>query len=325
MQKPSVAKRIFRVGFYAFLFALPILVWLNRFAIHDWVRLRNYTPSQEIVALTETTTMTPSARRVFYANHPRIENRDQLRADCQQNEFTIVLGCFVAGQGIFLFNVDDPRLSGVEEVTAAHEMLHAGYDRLSGKERERINALLEETFKKVDNQRIRDTIEQYRQKDPNIVPNELHSILGTEYRYLHPELEEYYRQYFDDRLTVVSISEKYENEFTSRQVQVQKYDIQLQAYKNQIELNNNRLTNMSNNIQIQRERLNTILQTDPSAYNAEVPGFNGLVNAYNALVDETQQIIDRHNTAVAQRNALALEINTLSQAIDTRPQGIPTQ
>lgn len=325
MQKPSLAKRLFKVGFYALLITLPLVVWLNRFTIHDWVRLQNYTPSAEIAALTDSTTMTPPAKRVFYANHPRIENKDQLRVDCQQNEFTIVLGCYVSGQGIYLFNVDDPRLSGIEEVTAAHEMLHASYDRLSAKEKARINELLEQTFATVENQRIRSTIEQYRQKDPSVVPNELHSILGTEYRYLSPELEEHYAQYFEDRLTVVAFSEKYENEFTSRQVQVHEYDSQLEAFKAQIETNNNRLANMGENIRVQREQLNALLQQDPAAYNAAVPGFNRLVNAYNSLADETQRIIDQHNEAVSLRNAVALEINSLSQAIDTRPQGIPTQ
>lgn len=325
MKETSFFRRGAKLLFYVALLSLPLVAWLNRYAVYDWVRLRNYTPTPQIQALSETTTMTPSARRVFYANHPRIEPKDQLRADCQQNEFTIVLGCYVAGQGIFLFDVSDPRLAGVEEITAAHEMLHAGYDRLSGKERERINRLLEEALAGVENQRILSTIDQYRQKDPAIVPNELHSILGTEYRNLPVELEEYYKRYFFDRSAVVSISERYENEFTSRQAKVKSYDDQLKSLKAQIELTQTRLTSMANNIQEQRSRLNELATSDGAAYNAAVPGFNQLVDAYNTLAASAQKTIDQHNKLVAERNALAGEINDLTQAIDTRPQGIPTQ
>lgn len=325
MQTSNFFKRAAKVVLYGALLLLPLVAWFNRYAIYDWVRLRNYSPSPQVQALSETTTMTSSARRIFYANHPRIEPKDQLRADCKQNEFTIVLGCYVAGQGIFLFDVSDPRLSGVEEVTAAHEMLHAGYDRLSGKERTRINSLLEQTFASLDNERIKQTIEQYRQKDPAIVPNELHSILGTEYRNLPAELEEYYQQYFKDRMAVVAFSERYESEFSSRQSRVKSYDAQMESLRAEIEANQSRLTSLANNIQVERAKLNALATSDTAAYNAAVPIFNQQIDVYNNLASATQKTIDEYNALVAQRNALAVEINDLTQAIDTRPQGIPTQ
>src|SRR5690606_3442881 len=108
----------------------------------------------------------------------------------------IVLGCFVEGQGIYLYNVSDERLDGVKEVTAAHEVLHAGYSRLSSRDKARINHLLDQAFQANNDERIKETVETYRKRDPSIVSNELHSILATEARELPSELEEHYRRYF---------------------------------------------------------------------------------------------------------------------------------
>lgn len=326
MQSQTAFGRLRRFIFYAILIMLPVVGWLYRFSVYDWYRLRNYTPTAEVITLTENTAMTNKGRRAFYANHPRIEPKDQLRADCQQNEFTIVLGCYVTGQGIFLFDVKDPRLSGVKEVTAAHEMLHAAYDRLSVRDRKKVNQLLEAELAEVTNPRILQTIDQYRQKDSSIVTNELHSILGTEVRSLSPELEAHYQQFFIDRSKVVALSEQYESEFTSRENQVEAYDQKLTSLKQQIETNEKQLSTMSASIQVERSRLSSLAASqNVGEYNAAVPGFNRQVDRYNDLADATYALIDEHNAIVGKRNELAIEVNDLSQAIDTRPQTIPAQ
>src|SRR5688572_22638764 len=109
---------------------LGIFGWTQRFDIYDWARLRNYDPPAKIVKLADDTNMTDTGRRLFYVNYPEVNDRNTFSEHCDFGEESIVLGCYVSGQGIFLFSVDDPRLKGIVQVTAAHEMLHAAYERL---------------------------------------------------------------------------------------------------------------------------------------------------------------------------------------------------
>src|SRR5206468_584885 len=127
------------------------------------------------------------------------------------------------------------RLSGVEEVTSAHEMLHAAYDRLSTKERNRVDELLQNYYDhQLTDQRIRATIDAYKASEPNDLQNEMHSIFGTEIATLPPELENYYSQYFADRSKVTTLAGEYEQEFTSRKTEIQSYDTQLDGLRAQI-------------------------------------------------------------------------------------------
>lgn len=320
----SVAKKIVKGLFYLGLLSLPLVFWLNRFLIFDWWRLRDYSPPARIQALATDTTMNDSTKRVFYAQHPQIDDKQQLSANCQQNEYTIVLGCYVASRGIYLYSVSDPRLNGVEEVTAAHELLHAAYDRLSSSERKRIDELTAQAYAQVTNARIKATIEQYRKNDASVVPNELHSILGTEVRSLPPELEAHYKKYFSDRSAVVKFSEQYESEFTSRQKQVEEYDKQLSALKSEIETNEAKLEQQAATLSNERSNLENS-RSDAQVYNSQVDSFNAKVASYNNLVSQSKVLIDKYNALVVKRNALAVEVNDLAKAIDTRPTNLQSQ
>lgn len=313
-------KRFLSVVFTLAIISLPIIIWLQRQEINDWYQLRNYTPPNNIVALADATTMTPQARRIFYVNHPEVDDQEAFNAACSR-EASIVIGCYVPGKGIFLFNINDSRLKGVMEVTAAHEMLHAAYERLSSTEQARIDGLTSQAIKNVTDQRILDTVERYRSQDAAVVPNELHSILATEVKNLPPELETYYQQYFTDRSKIVGFSAQYEAEFSSRQSQVAKYDAQLEDIKQQIEADKTELSLQYKALESQRQQIDSVRASgDIAAYNAQVPGFNAAVNNYNALVKEADRLIANYNSIVKARNELAVEVQDLAEAIDSRPQ-----
>lgn len=319
-------KRILTTGGVILLAAVPVIAWTQRQDIYDYVRLRGYQPSARIIALADHTTMQESARRLFYVNHPSLDDKATFNGRCRTDEITIILGCYIAGQGIYLYDVEDSRLDGIEEVTAAHEMLHAAYDRLSDKERRRIDTLTAQASMAITDERITQTIEQYRSKDATIVPNELHSILGTEVVSLPDELEQYYSRYFKDRQAVVRFAVQYEQEFTRRRNQVSQFDAQLEELKQQIERNQAELEDRQNSLSAERNRLDQLLTSDQyAAYNSGVATYNNSVGVYNTLVAETQSLIDTYNGLVAERNSLATEEQTLFEAIDTRPSTISTE
>jgi hypothetical protein len=306
------------------LIAGAFFAWSQQTAIYDWYRLRNYIPAPEIVALADATRMTEVGRRHFYVQHPELNSREDFNKNCTDSEFSIVLGCYVQGIGIYIYDVEDPRLNGIKEVTAAHEMLHVVYERLGNEEKNRLESQLTAVYEALPNEhRLHRVIELYRNKDPAVVPNELHSILGTEIADLTPELENHYARYFSDRKAVVAFSDQYEAVFTARKQKIAEYDSRLAQLQSQIDSLQSQIESQQQNLASERIRLDNLRSRGSvEEYNAAVPGYNALVQSYNTSVNNTQVLIDTFNTVVAQRNAIVVEENDLVRAIDSRPETI---
>lgn len=311
-----------KLKLFGYLFSLSLLVasfWLffNRQEILDWWRLRDYEPSSDIVRLATDSSFSDYGRRLFYVHYPELLDKPNFEGKCSVTEETIVLGCYITHSKIYVFDVEDDRLEGVEEVTAAHEMLHAAYDRLADDERRRIGALLKDFFATVTDERLIKTVDSYTERDPAIVTNELHSIVGTEVRELPTELEDYYSQYFLDRLAIVSQAEGYSQEFITLEEQIEAYDEQLKNIETEIEALESDIAQLNQALNTEKARLQS-LRNDPEAYNLAVPGFNEQVRAYNEQVQALRAKIESYNAIVAERNLIALEERELVEAIDTR-------
>jgi hypothetical protein len=304
------------------LLAFPFIVYFNAQALTDWWQLRGYTPPANVVALATQDGMTPYAKHAFYVNQPQIENdAGQFRKDCGETEKTIVLGCYHSNQdGIFVYDVSDQRLEGIKQVTSAHEMLHATYDRLNSKDRKYVNGLLMDYYNNgLKDQRIKDTINDYRQSEPNDLIDEMHSIFGTEIQNLPAPLEQYYKKYFINRALVTADAAKYEGEFTTREDQIKADDAQLAQIKTQIDSEEQSLQAQQNQINSDRARLDGLRSSGQIAkYNSGVDNFNSQVFTFNATVRKLRADIASFNQLVEARNAIASELASLNQAIDTR-------
>ena len=314
--------RIFNISFSLALAAgLAAVIW-QRQAIVDWWKLRGYNAPPAIAALAQNDAMTAPAKHFFYVNHPRLMTQiSDFRSSCSRSEQTIVLGCYHPGQnGIFIYDVTDTRLDGVEQVTAAHEMLHAAYERLSSDERERIDGLLNDYYiNGLTDERIKNAIDLYRSSEPDELLNEMHSMFGTEIASLPPLLETYYQRYFTDRSKVVGYSAGYEDEFTNRVNQINAADKQLAQLKQKIDSSEQALSAQAAQLDSDRAQLEAYLDSDNiAAYNAAIPGFNAQVAAYNKAITQLKKDIATYNQLVQQRNAIAAELKVLQSAIDTR-------
>jgi hypothetical protein len=296
--------------------------WQTRYTIYDWAKLRNYSPTPQISALTNTSGMSNYGRTLFYVHDPKLSDRTEFANQCKVREQTIVLGCY-NGAGIYVFDVTDNRLKGVEEVTAAHEMLHAAYDRLSPSQRKKIDALTQAAYEKVNDPELAKRIEGYKKTEPGEIPNELHSILGTEKRNLGSDLDEYYKQYFNDRLKVVVLAENYEKVFVDIQNQVQRYDADLSLRKSEIDRRESSLESRVSELQAKRATLDASLAAkDYRSYNAVVPAYNTAVSNFNAELASVKSLISEYNQLVQDRNKLAADQETLAQSLDSRVQAI---
>lgn len=315
-------RRVVNLLLTASLVAVPLVGLWQRNAIYDAVRLHGYNAPAAVADLATKDSMTKLGRHLFYVNHPQlIGDSATFRADCTLTEQTIVLGCYhPTQQGVFVYNVSDPRLAGIIEVTSAHEMLHAAYDRLSSSDKTNINKMINDYYQKdLHDQRILDTINAYKKTEPNDVVNEMHSIFGTEIANLPASLDNYYKRYFVNRAAVVAFSQNYENEFTSRSAKAAQYEKQLNDLKAKIGAEESDLKTQLAKINAEQARLDSLKASNQiDQYNAGVPAYNADIDAYNAGVAAYKRDINNFNALVEQYNAVAGELKQLYGAIDTR-------
>lgn len=310
--------RVISVGVSFAIIAGSVFVVQNRQAVQDWIALQTYTPTAQIKSLATNATFTPHGRQLFYASHPSIDNQGAFNQHCtNRDEQSIVLGCY-SRSFIYIYNVTDPRLTRVKEVTAAHEMLHAAYDRLGKTERDKLNEQLGTQFKLVADERLINLINLYRKTEPGELYNEMHSILATEARQLSPELETYYKRYFENRLQVVAYSEEYEGVFTASKKQIAEYDKQLEILKAQINANDEQLSAQQASLVEESRQLDELRASNPEEYNRRVPLYNAKAKAYNGLLAESRSLVEQYNVIVEKRNAEVANERDLTKSVDSR-------
>lgn len=228
-------KNIFRAQNF---WIIVLVVALGGIGLHaqldEWIGVAP--PSAEIERLATATAMTREGQQIFYRQNPTIEPKQTFFQVCQTrvkvNDRAIMFGCyFTNGKTgkIAIQSVTDDRFQGVMEVTAAHEMLHAAYSRLSPSERSKLTPQLKTAALRVKNERLSEVLKQYEKKDSALYVNELHSYLGTELEDLgNTELEQYYQRYFSDRQQVVALADR-------SQESVRKLDEKAKQLKSEIE------------------------------------------------------------------------------------------
>lgn len=201
------------VGLVAQVSGIVGVAWVqnNTQLIADNNRVANYTADDIVRGHIERAGMSDEGEFLYLASRPRVEGTTQFDKECGATEpGSGILGCYIpATQRIYLFDVTDERVDGTEDVVAAHEMLHAAWDRMPQSEQTRLSALLEVAYSKhKDNKELVERMALYKQLEPNSRTTELYSILGTEFSDLGPELEASYATYLTDRTTVTTLHTK---------------------------------------------------------------------------------------------------------------------
>lgn len=312
------------------IFLLIVAGWIfvNRQYLVDEITISRFTPSSQVAALIDRTTMTTQGQRYFLASRPALLDASEFNQSCPANgEESIVLGCYAGGR-IYLFDINDERLDGVREVTAAHEMLHAAYDRIGSDEKERVNALLKKEIAGISDERIVKLFDMYKKNEPSQLMNEAHSILATEATELSPDLESYYQTYFTDRKKVVEYSQQYESVFDGIRARHAEIIAELNTLSAIIERRSEDLNTR-----------NTQLGADIAAYNqkaASPDGFrtqeeadkerSSLMERRNELQQEREEIlvlIDQAKLLEDEYKTLLGELESLNKVIDSTPSELP--
>jgi hypothetical protein len=254
----------------------------------------------DVAAIAAATGMSEEGELIYRASTPEVEDDDDFNEHCSI-EGGAVLGCYYEGN-VYVYAVTDERLAGTVEVTAAHEMLHAAYERLSPDERDRIDALVDEAIAAIpDDDPTFDDLELYPAAQH---ADEWHSRLGTEFAELSPALEEHFARYFDDRAKVVELHVQATALFNELRAQIEalveeidaldpvldariaKFEAAIDRYNADVDSFNARAENGSFSSQQQFDSERAVLVSRGAALDAEGAALDAEIDRYNGLVEQ---------------------------------------
>ncbi|MCL2173687.1 hypothetical protein FWH58_00065 [Candidatus Saccharibacteria bacterium] len=317
-----LGRRIFAAVIFFGIISASIWAAWNRQFIIDQFTVWQYNMPAAMATLADDSGMNEHGKFLLQASRSELNNRDDFNKNCTMRESqAIILGCY-ATRRIYIFDVEDERVSGVRTVTAAHEMLHAAYDRLGASERKKVDELLEKQLTQTTDQELLDLVKIYAESEPGQEMNELHSLLATMVNDLSPDLETYYKKYFTDRSKVVQVYQKYQQVFT---------DLNTRAENLKKELDTKSAAIAAAVLEYERDIAK--LTSDISEFNrcaerqdcfASQTAFQQaratLIARQNTLQTTADQIntqIEQYNIDVAELNALGIEAQKLNQSIDS--------
>ncbi len=319
------SKRI--ISFVATLGLSAAFVWVffNYQSVIDSVVVANFKPSQGITQLSNEIGFTEKGRSLFMAAQPQLDERDDFNKHCEKkSEQTVILGCYIGPQHIYVYNVTDPRLSGVRQVTAAHEMLHVAYDRLSYGERKRVDKMLQTAVSDVlkTESDLAQRLKVYDKTEPGERNNELHSILGTEAAILPADLEQYYSQYFTNRATVTALADQYDKVFEDVKNQQDQLVAQLDKLAEEINVltqeYNDGSTQLNKDIDEFNQRADTEGEFETNAeFNAARAELLAKRDSLEAKRIAVNSKVDEYEAKRAQLDAINIKVKDLNSKIDS--------
>ncbi|GAA2180248.1 hypothetical protein GCM10009785_10300 [Brooklawnia cerclae] len=276
--------------------------------------------SPDIAGVAAATTLTDPASRLFAATQPTLTTDEAvLREGCKGARFPLpgsrLSGCFAPGvpEGrIYAQRVDNPELAGTSEVTLAHELLHAVWDRMNAEQRAALEAPLEAVFAQGEPVERVELLTAYRDTDRERYLTELHSHIGTEVRVLPPELEEHYAGVFADRQVVVGLWEQSNRSVQAREADLEARYAQLEAQGDQTQAESEALQQLDQVRQAEAEELNAqFTQLDVRDADA-VDAYNSRVGQFKADMAADQQRYAALGEAIGAYNAAADEYDRLA-------------
>ena len=296
----------------------------NRQFVLDTLNVWWYQPTATVTSLSSRSGMSDTGQFYLYASQPQIESATNFNVNCvRQEASSAILGCYSA-QRIYIYDVTNNELDGVEEVTASHEMLHAVWERMSGDEKKSVGALLESAFVEINDPTLNERMAYYDRTEPGERNNELHSILGTEYSNLGSKLETYYGKYFTSRTKVVSLHNSYQSKFDNLKNQSDVLRAELTTLKKAISDQSEQYNTEATLVAVAAEDLKNTYDTVDRTSASEVKAYNTqrqvLLNRIAALDSLRSQInaqTDTYNQKVTQYNAIVVTTNELSSSLDS--------
>ena len=302
---------------------LALILVINKQRITDQILFWQFTPTQEIQQLASQSSLSENGKFYLYVTHPQIKSKDEFGTVCENRDpSTSILGCYVNDR-VYIYNVSNPELHGIQAVTAAHEMLHAVYVRLGATEKANINRELDAAYEGLkDRNDLKERMAVYAKTEPGERDNELHSVLGTEVQNLPESLEKYYRQYFNDRSKLIAVHAAYQHVFTSLQNKAKTLEQELtnlqvtiendkKTYEQNLATTNNAIADFNSSASTGGFRSQAAFAQARAELVRQVEELDALRSSINSSIE----MFNAKNTELA---SLDTQAKRLNQSIDSR-------
>ena len=304
---------------------LGLAVYFNHVFIYDFFRGKTYQPSSEMVAIRDSLNLTERGRFLFDASQPALNNEEDFNYNCQSDdEESAILGCYTE-KNIYVYNITEERLKGIRELTTAHELLHAVYERMSVGERDAIRADLEKIY--LNNlEALKEEIDVY---DSEEQLEEIYVRVGTEIKDLTADLEEHFGTIFQDQDAVVDFYNSYIGVFKQLDNELDRLQAEMEDLNTKIDEGTDEYQRRAGQLDADIISFNSCAEVagcfeTEEKFNAKRNQLIAEQNALNALYDEIDGMINRYNELVEQYNNNAIESNNLQNIINShvRVEGI---
>jgi hypothetical protein len=308
--------------------ALAIWIVLNRQFVLDEINYLQYKPSTLITSFADKTAMNSEGKFLFYSAKPALQDRAQFNVSCPSySADTAILGCY-DGQEIYIYDVTNPQLDGIREETAAYEMLHAAYKRLSPSDLKTVNTLVEAEYAKQSTADTDSSVAYFAKYEPGQRDDELFSIVATQDATISPQLETYYSRYFTNRQVLVQLYNKYEGVFNALKTQSQTLSTSLSTLSKTIDTESKQYTidsaALSSDIDAFNTKANNGGFSSQAEFDNERAGLVARTNQLEARRTALNSDIATYNSELSQYNALAIQTQTLQNSIDSKVQPAPS-
>lgn len=330
MLKANHSKRNRLIGFVVSLLILIASAWviLNRDYIKDLTTFWSYTPSSQIESISSRAGLSDKGKFYLYASLAEVQDSEDFNRNCQrQEDKNAILGCYV-GNRIYIYDVDNSELDGIKEVTAAHEMLHAAWQRTSEPEKQRVGKLLIEAYNANKTDELAARMDYYSRNEVGEEINELHSIIGTEIRTLSSELEKYYAKFFVNRGQVVALYDKYHRVFSELETKAKVlYDELTQLEKDYLSMESSydaKVSKLNQDIVDFNKRADSGDFDSVAAFNYERSKLAKRISDIKLEEQAIEKKYSQYELKYDEYQALAVKSETLNKSIDSTVAPVPS-
>lgn len=302
--------------------ALLIVEILQQPLIQDSWKGLWYEPSEKVTQIEEELALTGTGRRIFRATQPTLEDKDAFNEHCEShNREVSLLGCYTEGK-IYVYEITRENLASSNDVTMAHELLHAAWERTSSSEKERIKELLEEVQQE-NEAWFEAELQAY--KDESKL-EEIWTRAGTKLRDLPDELERIYAKYFQDRLKIVAFYESYQAPFKELQERNESLKKEILATKEQIARERDKYLIEVAELDAEIEEFNECADTTGCFTTREFERERERLTAEKARLeakrDGLNERIERNNAKVVEYQENQLALGELADAMNSKVDNI---
>ncbi len=190
-----------------------------------------YQADEKVKRIEDDLELTTSAQRIFAATRPSLEGKEEFNTHCENRGGEVsLLGCYTGGR-IYVYEITDEQLATANEVTMAHELLHAVWERLGDGEREMLSELLEKLYEDKRDW-FDDELTAYSEAEKI---EEIYARAGTKLKELPEGLEKHYTKFFQNRGKIVQAYEDYETPFLALKVELTELAATIERVNGEIE------------------------------------------------------------------------------------------